>query len=75
MRHLLPIFALGLTLTLLKSTDLIDLSWLWVLAPFWGPYVLAEFLRHVFGEPKPAARRRPAARKAAPKNRRRPVTP
>lgn len=31
---------LGLIFVVLKLTDLIDWSWWWVLAPFWGPVAL-----------------------------------
>lgn len=31
---------LGLIFIVLKLTDLIDWSWWWVLAPFWGPVAL-----------------------------------
>lgn len=31
---------LGVVLVILKVTGVIGLSWLWVLAPFWGPLLI-----------------------------------
>jgi predicted PurR-regulated permease PerM len=37
-----PLFAvLGIVFIVLKLTGVIAWSWLWVLAPFWGPLALA----------------------------------
>lgn len=35
---------LGIVFLVLKLTHVIDWSWWWVLAPFWGPLVLACLL-------------------------------
>lgn len=40
----LPLFPiLGFTLTILKALGVINISWFWVVAPFWMP-VVAGFL-------------------------------
>ncbi len=35
---------LGIAFIVLKLCDVIDWSWWWVLAPFWGPLSLAIFI-------------------------------
>lgn len=34
---------LGVAFVVLKLTEVIDWSWIWVLAPFWGGFVLGIF--------------------------------
>lgn len=36
-----PLEVLGIILIVLKLTDVINWSWLWVLSPFWAPFVIA----------------------------------
>jgi Flp pilus assembly protein TadB len=37
-----PLFGLlGIVFIVLKLTEVIDWSWWWVLAPFWGPFAIA----------------------------------
>lgn len=40
---------LGIVFVILKLTGNIAWSWLWVLAPFWGPLALVLFLLIVVG--------------------------
>ena len=38
----------GIVFVILKLTDVIDWSWWWVTAPFWGPLALTVLLALVF---------------------------
>ena len=38
----------GVVFVILKQTDVIDWSWWWVTAPFWGPVALTVLLALVF---------------------------
>jgi phosphoglycerol transferase MdoB-like AlkP superfamily enzyme len=40
---------LGITFIVLKLTHVIDWSWWWVLAPFWGGFAILLFVLAVFG--------------------------
>lgn len=40
---------LGLIFIVLKLLDVIAWSWLWVLAPFWGGFILTVVLIFAFG--------------------------
>lgn len=35
------LYLLGFLLVILKAFGSIDLAWVWVLAPFWGPWLVA----------------------------------
>lgn len=43
---------LGIAFIVLKLTNFIDWSWLWVLAPFWMPVVLllVLYIGHLFSD-------------------------
>lgn len=44
-----PLSLLGVAFVVLKLTDNIDWSWLWVLAPFWIPWAIVLFILVFFG--------------------------
>ena len=40
------IIALGVVLIVLKTQHMIDISWMWVLAPFWIPWAWMILIGH-----------------------------
>ena len=39
-RALIACWVAGIVLVFLRAFDLIQWNWIWVLAPFWGPFAL-----------------------------------
>lgn len=64
-----PLFAvLGIVFIVLKLCGVIAWSWLWVLAPFWGPLAVALVLAVIFAPFVVIAKRRAEKQFAAHRN-------